>query len=195
MLAQLTGCEVVIVDIPPEPLRIARERSIVDGISQQCEVVAADAAALPFRDGAFDAVSHTDLLCCTPDKPGVLRACRRIARNGARMVFTVIAPAPSLPDAERQRATASGPRFVATEHDYADLLDRSGWCVRGRTDVTAEVLRYMCAELEGMQTRADALSELFGPEGFAERVKRQRAMIAAFEAGLLRRELFVAHAA
>ena len=52
----------------------------------------------------------------------------------------------------------------------------------------------MRAELEGMEARADALTELLGSDGFSERVKRQRATIGALDAGLLRRELFVARA-
>jgi SAM-dependent methyltransferase len=100
-LAQLTGCELVVVDIPLASLGIALERAAADGQSARCRVVAADAAALPFKDGAFDALNHTDLLCCTPDKLGVLRACRRVARDGARTVFTAIAPAPTLTEPER----------------------------------------------------------------------------------------------
>jgi len=125
---------------------------------------------------------------------GVLRACRRVSRDDARTAFTVIAPAPSLADSERQIAIASGPKFVDTEDDYAVLLDQSGWYLQERTDVTPELLQYMRAELEGMQARADALTELLGSDGFTERVKRQRAMIAALDAGFLRRELFVARA-
>lgn len=193
-LAQLTGCDVVVVDIPFAMLRIARQRAIADGLAQRCGVVAADAAALPFSEGSFDALSHSDLLCCTPDKLGVLRACRRVVRDGAKTVFTVIAPAPSLADSERQIAIASGPRFVDTDDDYAVLLDRSGWRLSERTDVTPALLRYMRAELEGMESRADALAALLGAEAFTERMKRQREMIAAIDAGFLRRELFVAGA-
>ena len=139
-------------------------------------------------------MSHSDLLCCTPDKLGVLRACRRVARDGARTVFTVIAPAPSSTDSERRIATASGPKFVDTPDDYAILLDRSGWRLQERMDLTAELLQYVRAELEGMQVRADAFIEFFGSDEFAERIKRQEAMIAGVDAGFLRRELFVATA-
>ena len=192
--AQLTGCDIVAVDIPLPALRIARERAITDGVSELCAVVAADAAALPFQDASFDALSHSDLLCCTPDKLGVLRACRRVARDGAGTVFTVITPAPSLTDAERQTAIEAGPKFVDTPNDYAVLLDQSGWCLRGRTDLTREHLQCMRAELEGMQASADSLTELLGSDGFTERVKRQQVQIAALTAGFLRRELFVARA-
>ena len=73
-LAQLTGCDVVMVDLPLAALRIARERAAPDGLVQRCTAVAADGAALLFRDPSFDALSHSDVLCCTPDKLGVLRA-------------------------------------------------------------------------------------------------------------------------
>ena len=93
-LAQISGCDLVMVDIPLASLRIARERAVADGLAQRCETIAADAAALPFRDASFDAFNHSDVLCCTPDKLGVLRSCRRVARDGARMTFTTIALAP-----------------------------------------------------------------------------------------------------
>ena len=193
-LAQLTGCDVVMVDLPLAALRIARERAATDDLAERCAAVAADGAALPFRDASFDALNHSDVLCCTPDKVGVLRACRRVARDGSRMVFTVQALAPSLADSERRIAMESGPKFVDIEEDYAVLLGQSGWRLQERTDLTAAFLQSMRTELDGMKARADALAQVFGPDEFTERVKRQQAAIAAIDSGFLRRELFVARA-
>jgi len=193
-VAKLTECDVTLLDIPLPAIRIARERSMADGLSGRCNVVVADAAAMPFMDASFDALSHSDLLCCTPDKLGVLRECRRVGRDGARMVFTVVAPAPSLSPAERQVAIASGPRFVDTPEDYGILLDRSAWDLLQRTDVTDEVLQYLSAELHGMNARAEELTELLGSDALKERMKRQEALISAIDAGFLRREMFVARA-
>jgi SAM-dependent methyltransferase len=191
-LAQLSGCDVVLVDLPLAALRIALERATADGVSERCDVVAADGVALPFQDASFDALSHSDVLCCATDKLAILRACRRVAREGARTVFTVIAPAPSLSDSERQIAVASGPVFVDVADDYAVLLGQSGWCLHERTDVTAAFLQSMRADLEGMRARTDALVKVFGLDEFTERMKHLQATIAAVDAGLLRRELFVA---
>jgi hypothetical protein len=110
------------------------------------------------------------------------------------MAFTIIALAPSLTDSERQIAIESGPKFVDIEDDYAVLLGQSGWCLQERTDLTAALLQYMRAELDGMQARAGALAQVFGSDEFAERMKRQQATIAAIDSGFLRRELFVARA-
>jgi ubiquinone/menaquinone biosynthesis C-methylase UbiE len=194
-LAQLTGCDVVLVDLPLAALRIARERAVTDGLKQRCKAVVADGAVLPFRDASFDALNHSEVLCCTPDKLDVLRACRRVARDGSRMAFTIIALAPSLTDSERQIAIESGPKFVDAEDDYAVLLGQSGWCMQERTDLTAALSQYMRAELDGMQARSDALARVFGSDEFAERMKRQQATIAAIDSGFLRRELFVARPA
>jgi hypothetical protein len=51
----------------------------------------------------------------------------------------------------------------------------------------------MRTEREGMHARADALVEVLGSDAFTERIDRRRGTIAAVDAGLLRRELFVAH--
>jgi SAM-dependent methyltransferase len=193
-LAQLTGCDAVLVDLPLASLRIARERGAADGLAQRCEVVVADGAALPFRDGFFDALSHSDVLCCTPDKLGVLRACRRVVRDGAMMVFTVIALAPSLSEVQRGHAKESAPAFIDVDEDYAILLDRSRWRLQERSDLTTAFAQSMRAELDGMRARADALADVYGASEFEERVQRQQGAVADIDAGLVRRELFVARA-
>jgi len=62
-LAKATGCRVVLSDVPSEGLRIARKRSIDDGVGSRSQFVISSADALPFADGRFDAVTHTDVLC------------------------------------------------------------------------------------------------------------------------------------
>ena len=193
-LAQISGCDLVMVDIPLASLRIARERAVSDGLARRCGTVAADAAALPFGDASFDAFNHSDVLCCTPDKLGVLRSCRRVARDGARMTFTTVSLAPDLTAAERRIAMESGPRFMESEEDYAVLLAQSRWSLQERIDLTAAYLACMRSEVDGMKARADALVQVFGQDEFTRRVQRQQAAVAALDARFVRRELFVAQA-
>jgi ubiquinone/menaquinone biosynthesis C-methylase UbiE len=69
-------------------MRIAAERAAADGLAGRAWAVASDGAALPFVDASFDAIEHSDVLCCLEAKIAVLAECRRVARDAGRMVFT-----------------------------------------------------------------------------------------------------------
>lgn len=191
-MAQSTGCEVILLDLPLNGLKIARGRAQADGLSGRSMGVVADAAALPFPDASFEAISHSDLLCCLVQKRAVLTACRRIIRRGGRMVFTVITVAPGLSPQSYRRAVANGPEFVECDRDYRSLLAATGWSVIDSVDMTAALAASYRRQLEADQTREDALVDLIGADAVAERIDMWRAKLGAVSDGLLRRERFVA---
>ena len=110
--ATVSGCEVVVTDLPLSGLRIARARAVCDGLDNRCSVLAADGAALPFADRTFDRIHHADVLCCMERKRDMLRECRRVGRDGAAMEFSVIALAREARGEEEQQLLAkSGPPY------------------------------------------------------------------------------------
>ncbi len=58
-----TGCRAVLTDVPAEGLRVAHRRAVADRIDSRCTFVVSSADRLPFENGTFDAVTHTDVLC------------------------------------------------------------------------------------------------------------------------------------
>lgn len=60
-LAATTGARVILTDIPIEGLSVASRRIQEDDVTGG--VVAASGNSLPFRDGNFDAVTSSDVLC------------------------------------------------------------------------------------------------------------------------------------
>jgi cyclopropane fatty-acyl-phospholipid synthase-like methyltransferase len=62
-LAKVTGCTVVLTDLPEEGLRTAKHRAVIEGLAQRSSVVVASARRLPFEPECFDAIVHTDVLC------------------------------------------------------------------------------------------------------------------------------------
>jgi SAM-dependent methyltransferase len=78
------GWSVVGVDVSADQLRLARERG--------CAVVRADAHALPFDDGSYDAAvsifTHTDV----EDFPQVVREIARVLRAGGAFVYLGVHP-------------------------------------------------------------------------------------------------------
>ncbi|MGH6894146.1 MAG: class I SAM-dependent methyltransferase [Dongiaceae bacterium] len=191
-MAETSGCDVVLVDLPFAGLRIAAERAGKDRIPGTCWVVVADGAILPFPDRSFDAVSHSDLLCCLRQKRAVLEACRGVIRNDGRMAFTVISIAPGLSPEKYRRAVENGPEFIESEADYPTLLGQTGWATVDRQDITRDYAASCRRQLQADKERKDALETLIGASEFAERQAEWRSKLTAIEDGLLRRELFVA---
>lgn len=191
-LARTTGCDVTLVNVPLDGLRIAAERAVADELAGEGWIAAADGTALPFHSGCFDAVSHSDVSCCLDANLPLLRACRRVVREQGRMVFSVISGAPGLSPADRERAVESGPPYIASAVPFPELLRKAEWEIVDCVDVTDAYVEAGRTLLRAEEARADRLAELLGEAELAERLGRRRNAVQAKEAGLHRRELFVA---
>jgi len=191
-MGKTRGCDVALVDLPFEGLRIAAARAERDGIADRVRVALADAAALPFPDRSFDAVTHSDLLCCLEQKRSVLAACRRAIRRDGRMLFTVISVAPGLTGERYREAAANGPEFIETDTDYPTLLARTGWTVMAREDITDAYAASCRRQIEADEVHEEGLLALIGASELAERMAGWHAKLAAIGDKLLRRELFEA---
>jgi hypothetical protein len=106
------------------------------------------------------------------------------------MAFTTITIAPDLSPAERRRARRVGPRAVATRRDHADLLASAGFVDVEEHDLTPAFVVTARAWLHESERHAEALAAIESPEVFGQRQRDRRALLAALEAGLLRRALF-----
>jgi SAM-dependent methyltransferase len=151
--AKETGCDAVLVDLPLHELQVATERAVRDQISDRCRMAVAEGSRLPFRDGSFDAVSHSEVLCCLEDKRGVLEDCRRVIRDDGRMVFTVIWITPGLSRTDHKRALEAAWGFAESETDYPTLLEQTMWTVTDCFDVSESYGSSNAAVKEGLLRR------------------------------------------
>lgn len=62
-LASASGCRVVSTDLTYEAASLAHRHVVDVGLADRAATLAASGVALPFRDAAFDAVVHADVLC------------------------------------------------------------------------------------------------------------------------------------
>jgi SAM-dependent methyltransferase len=191
-LAMLSGCDVTLVDLPLSGLRIASERARKDRMAGYSGAVVADAAILPFPDGSFDAVSHSDLLCCLRQKRAALKSCRRVTRHEGRMAFTVISITPGLSPEKHKLAAENGPEFIESDTDYPTLLKETGWSILDRQDLTIDFAASCRRQLQADEEYQWPLESLVGPAEYAERHAGWRSKLAVIADGLLCRELFVA---
>jgi SAM-dependent methyltransferase len=119
--AAASGAEVVGIDISPGMIDVARTYEV-----RAIEFLVADAAALPFDDGSFDAVTCAFGLSHMPDVAAVLAEVRRVLAPDGRFV-----------DAATGLAVLA--RHVDEIHAFAGILDESTWAdaERARTVVAA----------------------------------------------------------
>jgi SAM-dependent methyltransferase len=191
-LARESGCDLALADLPLEALRLAAERAAADGLAGECCFVVADGAALPFADNRFDAVSHSDVLCCLEAKLEVLGECRRTIRPGGTMAFTVISIVPGLNAVDYATAVTAGPPCVESDAAYEDMLGQSGWDIADHRDITGLYNRTLRGVYEQETSHRDALLELIGEAALADKLGRRERALNAVEGGLIRRDLFVA---
>ena len=191
-MAQRTGSDLALVDLPPEALRIAKRRATKDAPAGDCWFAVADGIALPFRDQSFDAISHSDVLCCLGNKRDVLKNCRRLIRSDGVMVFTVISVTPGLSTTDHAHAVEFGPPFVDADSDYLTMLSASGWNIRHRADLTDGFAMTCRRYLEETEANCEELAKILGTEEFESNLSRTRSKVDAIAAGLLLRELFAA---
>ena len=193
-MAQLCACEVTLLDLPIHALAQACERGVQDNLRPPVQAVAASGAALPFPASSFDAIEHSDVLCCLPEKLEMLQECRRVTVDGAMMLFYVIAPVPGLGEADYREALEAGPPFVETPDSYTSLLKTTGWELLSKTDLTPQYLAATLRLVKGLEAGATELPEVLGPEVYGEQLSRRRRQVNAIEQGLLVREMFLVKA-
>jgi SAM-dependent methyltransferase len=189
-LGKRSGCHVTLIDLPLEGLRAAKQRAKTDGMSERCRIVQADGAALPFQRASFDAIYHSDVLCCLVEKQAVLNACRRVARDDGKMVFSVILIAPGLSDDDYQRAAAGGPMFIESPAEYPDMIEQAGWEITAHADLTAQYVNSIKSMYLREQANIGELERIHGPDGASELMARRARTVDALQQDLLRREIF-----
>ena len=191
-LAATSGCRVVATDLPFIGLRRAHERARRDGLAGRAVFLVATGPRQPLRPGSFDAVVHTDVMCCLGPKLSVLRACRQLLRPGGRLAFTTIHMAPGLDDRQRRRARRAGPVGVATRAEYPTLITQAGFADIVHVDVTSDYATTQRAWYKAAEQRAEAIRRLTSDAEFADAQADRRLTADAIAAGLLRRSLFTA---
>ncbi|MGQ4513285.1 methyltransferase domain-containing protein [Streptomyces sp. DW26H14] len=128
-------------DVTPEMLAEAGRR----GRRESGALLLADAAALPLRDGALDAVFAAGLIAHLPDPVSSLRELARVVRPGGRLALFHPVGRAALAARQGRRLTEDDLR---AEPRLRPLLARSGWRLETYVDEDDQFL--------ALAVRADA---------------------------------------
>lgn len=190
-LADASGCDVVLTDVPVEGLGTARERAARDALSDRCLAMCADAAHLPLEDDSFNVINHSDVLCCLVEKRKVLSECLRVLRPDGRMAFSVIYIPSGLPPEDHSRALETAPEFVEADADYPTLLAETGWALLERADLTETFMESCQRTLRHEAERRPELEPQLGRAELEARQDKFRRRVPVLERGHLCRELYL----
>jgi len=107
--------------------------------------------------------------------------------------FTIFIPEGLSEDAYRRAVIAGAPAIeTPRRRQHQEMLASAGFVEVSETDVTAEFLEIARRWFEARERRADDLKKALGEDEFLRGQTESRGTIAAIEAGLLKRSLFVA---
>ena len=122
----------------------------------------------------------------------MLRASGRLLKPGGCTAFFTIFVTPGLDPRDHRRAVRWGPRAAASRKSPRELLREAGLEGIEEVDVTEAFLETATAWLRHGRRLEPDLRETLGSEKFEELQADREVSVAAIEAGLLRRSLFVA---
>lgn len=122
----------------------------------------------------------------------MLRACRRVLRRGGRLGFFTIFIPDGLSERLYRKALRAGPTFVSTgRRNHVDLIQRAGFEHVQELDLTPEFRRTTSDWLTIRDRYEEPLVAAEGRALFEERRTDSAEQLAAIEAGILCRSLFV----
>jgi ubiquinone/menaquinone biosynthesis C-methylase UbiE len=114
--ALLTGCTAAGVDHSEDMVRLARETNAEAVADGRLEVVRADAAGLPFRDGSFTRAAMVVVFLFLPDPHAALRELHRVLVPGGRLaLFTLPPELKGHPDAAPEPMASRGQFYTDAE--------------------------------------------------------------------------------
>ena len=139
------SCSLVASDLNAPMLEIARKKF---GVGENVEFRPADAAALPFGEGTFDALACQFGVMFFPDKEKAYREARRVLATGGRYHFSVWDSFEFNPFARIVHETVAGfftpdtPAFYSVPFGYYRIDDiKSSLVKAGFDDICAHVIR------------------------------------------------------
>jgi SAM-dependent methyltransferase len=170
-LAQVTGCDVTGVDLEESGLDNGRRLAREAGLETRARFARVDAGRrLPFAGGSFDAVVCIDALNHLPGRASVFADWTRVLTPGGRLLFTDPVTMTGIVSSQELATRSSIGYFEFTPPGEDErLLVAAGLHVLAVEDLTTATAVMAARRMDARAARADALTQIEGPEAFEGR--------------------------
>lgn len=182
-IAQATGCSVLGLDINEIAIASANEISQLQGFASQVRFQNTDVRQpLPFEDCTFDAVFSIDTIILIPHRFELLKELYRVLRPGGRVLYTdTTVISGFISNDEIAARSFIGYYEFSPPGENERVLERSGFELVCRVDVTENVAKVSKRWYDARSRRQNELVQIEGPEIF-ERTQRSLSTICVISA-------------
>ena len=160
LLAQRFRCQVVGLEFGAAAVAEAARRAGAAGLAALVEFVQGDGEALPFSDGAFDALVCECSFCTFPDKPTAAAEFARVLRPGGRLGLADLTRNGDLPpELLGVMAWVACLADAQPVQSYVARFQAAG-VAADRVESHSDALRAMVREVRGRLLGAEVLTKL-----------------------------------
>ena len=166
--AATIDCEVTGIDVNEHGVRAANHLAHEQQVADRAHFVALDAGTqLPFPDESFDAAYSNDAFCHIPNRPSLLRECRRVLKPGARLLFSdALVVNGALTNEELATRSSIGYYIFVPRGENKQLIQDAGLTLLGALNTTAQAAAISLRWHDARAERKDALINIEGPANF-----------------------------
>ena len=193
-IAAQTKCTAVGLDVSANAIDAARARVASLKLSERITLQQTDLnEALPFPTACFHAVLSIDVILHLRDRSAVFREVFRVLAPGGTFLFTdagvITGP---VSNEEIQRRTPHGYAQFVPPGINEQLLERAGFRVTERTDLTHTMIKSAAGRLAARTSRRSELETLEGHSTFERQQQYLETVLTLAQRAALSRMMYVA---
>jgi ubiquinone/menaquinone biosynthesis C-methylase UbiE len=142
-LSQKYGCNVIGIDSSAKMIASAAKQAEAEGLAHKVELLAADAADLPFPDSVFDTIICEAVFSIIVDKEKAAKEFRRVLRSGGKLLMLDFVLRKGVPKELQSQMSFLPPCLARTRHleGYISLFEQAGFQNFYTEDHSQEVKR------------------------------------------------------
>jgi cyclopropane fatty-acyl-phospholipid synthase-like methyltransferase len=184
---RVTGLDVSIVNYD-KAIQLTREC----GLENRIDFRHGSALDMPFKAETFDGVWGMDAWAHVTDKDRLIQECTRVLKRGGTIAFADEIQTAEMDEAERERVfTIQAVPYLETREGYVALLERAGFEVQLKEDVSQEYLQYWGRWQGGILQKQDEITSRFDQEAYDQTREMFEIVVAAARQGKIGEGRFV----
>lgn len=182
-LARQYGCWVVGLDVSLVNCRKAIQKTRECGLEQRVKFLHGSAPDMPVKRESFDVVWAVDSWRHVADKDRLILECARALKQRGMIAFVDEIQTDEMSDAERERAfSIQAVPYLETLEGYGALLEKAGFEILEKEDISREYLRYWGRWQGGILEKQREMVDRFGQPAYDQTCENFEILVAAARA-------------